>query len=331
MPPAKKTEIKPSRTGGQIYVIAGKDEFLVSERLHSLIGSLLEPEQMQMCLLQTDGDKITAAEVFDELRTLPFLAERRVVVLNDADKFVSENRETLEKYFESPAAKGVLVLVVKSWPSNTRLAKALPKTGKLLAVAEMKGKSLVSYICNYAADKYGKNLSYNAGAMLVEFAGDEPGVLCSEVDKLAAYTDKAKAITEKDIAAAVGRNRVFDVFEVIDAMTAGNLAGAIEKLRRMFSTNKDADYTVVGAFAWHFRRMFSASAMLKEGQSQEAVAKKLRIWNNREFFAALKKMPLEKIGGCLRRLAEIDYEIKTGRATAQVAIESMILELAEKN
>ncbi|MDD5135397.1 MAG: DNA polymerase III subunit delta, partial [Phycisphaerae bacterium] len=309
----------------------GKDEFLVSGQLHSLISSLLEPEQMQMSLLQVDGDKITAIEVFDELRTLPFLAERRVVVLNDADKFVSEYREILEKYFESPAAKGVLVLVVKSWPANTRLAKMLPKNGKLIAVAELKGKSLVSYVTNYASERHGKNLSYNAGCMLVEFAGEEPGVLCSEVDKLAAYTDKAKAITEKDIAAIVGRNRVFGVFEVIDAMTAGDLAGAIEKLRRMFGSDKGADYTVVGAFAWHFRRMFSASAMLKEGQSQDAVAKKLRIWNNSGFFAALRKMPLEKIGGCLRQLAEIDYEIKTGRATARVAIESMILGLAGKN
>src|SRR3972149_10517087 len=97
----KKTDIKP------IYVIAGKDEFLACGQLNSLVGSLLEPEQMQMCLLQTDGDNITAVEVFDELRTLPFLAERRVVVLTDADKFVSENREPLEKYFEKPASTGV--------------------------------------------------------------------------------------------------------------------------------------------------------------------------------------------------------------------------------
>ena len=316
----KKTDIKP------IYVIASKDEFLACGQLNSLVGSLLEPEQMQMCLLQTDGDNIAAAEVFDELRTLPFLAERRVVVLTDADKFVSENRELLEKYFEKPASTGVLVLAVSSWKSNTRLAKILPKTGKLIEVAELKSKSLVSYICDYARERHGKNLPSNSAYMLIELAGDEPGILCSEVDKLAAYTDAAKTITEKDIAAVVGKNRVVGVFEVIDAMTAGNLAGAIEKLRLMFGSNKDAEYTVIGAFAWHFRRMFSASVMLKDGQSQDTVAKKLRIWNDRNFFSTLKKMPLEKIGGCLRHLAEIDYQIKTGRATAQTAIETMVMQ-----
>ncbi|MHB0947378.1 MAG: DNA polymerase III subunit delta [Sedimentisphaerales bacterium] len=321
----KKTDgIKP------IYVVAGKDEFLACGQLNALVESLLEPEQMQMCLLQTEADKITAAEVFDELRTLPFLAKRRVVVLNDADKFISENRELLEKYFEKPASTGVLVLDVRSWKSNTRLAKSLPATGKLIEVVELKSKALVSYVCDYARDRHGKTLPANAAYMLIEFAGEEPGILCSEIDKLAAYTDSAKTITEKDIAAVVGKNRVFDVFEVIDAMTAGNLAGAIEKLRLMFSSDKDAEYTVIGAFAWHFRRMFSASAMLKNGSSQDETARKLRIWNSGVFFSALKKMPIEKIGRCLRHLAEIDYQMKTGRATAQTPIETMVIQLAGK-
>lgn len=345
---SKKTEVKP------IYVIAGKDGFLVKNKCERLLDELIEPEYRTTCLWRVEGRDTPITNVLDDLRTLPFLGDRRVAVIENADKTilkkqsgedessdskelkeevdetVSRNRVILERYFDKPSTSGILVLTVSSWPSNTRLAKKLSQNGRLIEVGQLNSKSLVSYVSNYAADKHGKNLSYNAACMLVEFAGDEPGVLCSEVDKLAAYTDKAKAITEKDIAAIVGRNRVFDVFEVIDAMTAGNVAGAIEKLRLMFGSNKDADYTVVGAFAWHFRRMFSAWAMLKDGQSQEAVVKKLRIWNNSGFFVTLKKMPIEKIGGCLRQLAEIDYEIKTGRATARVAIESMILQLAEK-
>ncbi|MBN1788312.1 MAG: DNA polymerase III subunit delta [Sedimentisphaerales bacterium] len=320
----KKQEIKP------VYVLAGKDEFLLAEQLNSLLARLLEPEQRQMCLRQSDGADVTAAEVFDELRTLPFLGDRRVVVLTDAEKFVSENRGLLEKYFESPASSGVLVLVVGSWPGNTKLAKALPKVGQLIEVAELKQASLVSYVRNYANAEHSKSLSFNAAQMLVEVVGDEPGILCREVDKLATYTT-AKAITEKDISELCGHNRIFGAFEVIDSMTAGDTAKAIEKLRIMFSFDRDAEYTVVGAFAWHFRRMFSASAMLKNGDSPATVAKKLRIfWNKDAFFSTLKKMTLEKLGDCLKQLAEIDYAIKTGRATAQTAIESMIIQLAKE-
>ena len=322
MSSVKKQEAKP------IYVIVGKDRFLVEQQITGLVGQVLKPEEVQMCLWRAEADKVSAAEVFDDLRTLPFLAKRRVVVLTDADDFVSNNRELLERYFENPAATGVLVLAVSTWPSNTRLAKSLPKVGRLIEVSEMKSRTLAAYISDYAKQQHSKNLSFNAAYLLMELAGDEPGVLCSEIDKLAAYTNAAKAITEKDIAVVVGRNRVFSAFEVIDSMTAGKTAEAIEKLRLMFQSDGDAEYTVVGAFAWHFRRMFSASAMLQKGLSPDIVSKKLRIWNGDEFFDTLKKMPLEQVGDCLKQLTEVDYQIKTGRATAQTAIEAMIVSLA---
>ena len=327
MSSVKKQEAKPIHQGGQVYVIVGKDRFLVEQQIAGLVGQLLKPEEVQMCLWRAEADKVSAAEVFDDLRTLPFLAKRRVVVLTDADDFVSNNREPLERYFENPAATGVLVLAVSTWPSNTRLAKSLPKTGRLIEVSQMKSRTLAAYISDYAKQQYGKNLSFNAAYLLMELAGDEPGSLQSEIDKLAAYTNAAKAITEKDIAELVGHNRVFSAFEVIDSMTAGKTAEAIEKLRMMFQSDGDAEYTIVGAFAWHFRRMFSASAMLQKGLSPEIVSKKLRIWNGDEFFGTLENMTLKQVGDCLKQLTEIDYGIKTGKATAQTAIEAMIVSL----
>jgi len=319
----KKTDTKP------IYVIAGKDEFLVAEQVTALVNQLLTPEQMQMCLWRADADKVSAIEVFDELRTLPFLAEKRVVVLAGADDFVSDNRELLEKYFVTPAASGVLILAVSSWPSNTRLAKSLPKAGELVEVSELKSRELISYISDYAKQQ-GKNLSYNAAQMLIEFAGDEPGILRNEIDKLAAFVNTAKNITEKDISEIIGHNRAFDAFEVIDSMMAANAGKALEQLRVMFQSDKDTEYKILGAFAWHFRRMFSAAALLQKGERPDMIAKKLRIWNQQEFFGIIKKVGLKRIGDCLRQLAEFDYEIKTGKATSQTAIESLIIQFAGK-
>jgi DNA polymerase-3 subunit delta len=322
-----KEDKKKSPVKSGIYVFAGKDEFLVAEQVAALVNELLTPDQMQMCLWRADADKVTAIEVFDELRTLPFLAEKRVVVLAGADDFVSNNRELLEKYFENPASSGVLILSVSSWPSNTRLAKMLPNSGKLIEVGEMKAKELASYIIDYASDQ-GKNLSYNAAQMLIEFAGEEPGILRNEIDKLAAYVNSAKNITEKHISEVVGRNRAYDAFEVIDSMMAANTSKALEQLRVMFDSDKDTEYTILGAFAWHFRRMFTGAALLQKGERPDMIARKLRIWNQQEFFGLIKKTGLKRIGDCLRQLAEFDYQIKTGKATAQTAIESMIVQFA---
>jgi DNA polymerase-3 subunit delta len=205
----------------------------------------------------------------------------------------------------------------------------LPKAGELIEVGEIKSRELVSYITDYASEQ-GKNLSYNAAQMLIEFAGQEPGILRNEIDKLAVYVNSAKNITEKHIMEIVGRNRAFGAFEVIDSMMEANAGKALEQLRVMFESDKDAEYTIIGAFAWHFRKMFSAAALLQKGERADMVARKLRIFNQQEFFGILKKTGLKRIGDCLRQLAEFDYQIKTGKATAQTAIESMIVQFASK-
>ncbi|NIA16959.1 MAG: hypothetical protein GWO86_01295, partial [Planctomycetes bacterium] len=104
-----KTDIKP------IYIIAGKDKFLIDGEYSKLLDKLIEQQQRAMGLWQVEADKTEIADVLDELRTLPFLAERRVVVIKGADDFISNNRELLERYFDNPCPSGVLVMTVSSW------------------------------------------------------------------------------------------------------------------------------------------------------------------------------------------------------------------------
>jgi DNA polymerase III delta subunit len=116
---------------------------------------------------------------------------------------------------------------------------------------------------------------------------------------------------------------------VIDAVIAGNVSRAIDRLRSMFAEDKSAEYSVVGAFAFHFRRMFSAKVMLEKGIRPAEIANRLRIWSNKEgFFLRLRQMSLRRLGENLQQLAETDYAIKTGQTKPQVAIEQLILKLA---
>jgi DNA polymerase-3 subunit delta len=312
-----------------IYVIAGKDESLVGAECGRLMDGLLEPSQRTTGLFDTKAGSVTAAEVLDDLRTAPFLTDKRVVLVRDADDFISENRPLLEKYFDNPCPTGRLILVVKSWSKSTKLAKKLPKVGKLISVAQPSRKELPQRLIAYAGDAHGKKLSYNSARLLIELAGDELARLYGEIDKLALYADADESIEPEHIEALTGRNRLFNAFAVIDAIIANNPAVAVERLRGMFSQDKSAEYTVVGAFAFHFRRMFNAKALLEKGNHPRQIAKTLRIWGDTNgFFAQLRQRSLNQIGLYIQQLAETDYAIKTGRTDAKVAMEQLVLQLS---
>jgi len=312
-----------------IYVIAGKEDSLVNAHCRKLLDELLEPSQRATGLFDAEAASVSISEVLDELRTVPFLTDKRVVLVKGADKFISENRPLLEKYFDKPCPTGRLILTVSNWQSRTNLAKKLSNVGKLIKVTQPKRSELPQRLIKYTNDAHDKKLSRDAAELLIELTGDELTRLYSEIDKLALFADAEKVITPKHIESLIGHNRLFNAFAVIDAVIACNPGRAVERLRGMFAQDKSTEYSVVGAFAYHFRRMFNAKVLLNKGVRSGEVASRFRIWSHKDkFFAQLRQMDLKQIGEYLQQLAETDYAIKTGQTKAPVAMEQLVLKLA---
>ncbi len=314
-----KTSVHP------IYVIAGKEQALAKKYYQELLDRLIAPAQRATGLWVADS-KAAIDEVLDELRTLPFLTDRRVVVVQEADEFITKHRPLLETYFDAPCASGVLVLIAKSFPSSTKLAKKLKKVGELVAITPPKPWQLPAHITQHVKQTFNIALTRDAAQLLVDLTGNDVTRLYSEVEKLVVFVDDKRDIAVQDVEALVGHNRIFGVFEVIDAMVAGQTGAALSRLRNMFAEDKNAQYTVVGAFAFHFRKMFNAKALLSQGRSIPEVTKALRIWGKTDqFYAQVRRVSLEQISQIIQQLASIDHQMKTGQTRGPAAIEQLVL------
>lgn len=314
-----------------VYLLGGPDAFLVARQAEQLIDRLLSEDQKPMALWQPPPDELPdIAEIFDELRTLPFLADRRVVVIRDAESFISDHRDRLEKYLDNPSPTGVLILVVGKVDSRTRLTKAVAKLGGVMQMGEMKPQELPRFASDYCRANYDKILDHSAARMLVQLAGDEAGRICSELEKLTIFAGDKKSISPEDVEALIGHNRVFGAFDVIDAIILQKTDEALRRLRNMFESDKSTEYTVLGAFAYHFRKLFTARAFLDKGLPRQAIAKKAGIWGpyQDQFFAQVRMVSLPQAGRILVKLGRMDFLIKTGRTTAPSAMERMILGIA---
>lgn len=318
-----------------IYVVFGKERRRAADTVAELAQELLEGADPQLALSSYDGPAAELADVLDELRTVPFLAERRVVIVKEADDFISKYREQLEAYLQNPCSTGVLVLMAESFPGNTRIAKLAAKIGQVTACEPVKPRELPGYVAEYARSRYGLKLGGEAANLLIELGGDDAGLLAGELDKLAVYVSDPqrprKEITAQDIQALVGQNRQFNVFNVIDAMTVGDAGSALTRLVQMLAQDRDAQYSAVGAFAWHVRRLYQARVLLEKRMPEQQICTAAKVWNNKDqFLRQVKQLNLARIGAMLQRLSSIDLDSKTGLGSVQSGLEKWIVEFGRK-
>lgn len=310
------------------YVIFGEDPFLVSNECEDRINAILGSEDRSMALYEPRASEAQVSDVFDELRTLPFLASKRVVLIKDAEPFVRANSDALISYLEDMSPSGVLILTVSSWDKRTRLHKKFKDTGGLIEVSKMYSNQLPGYIASYAQQTHAIRMDGQTSRFFVELVGDDSGRLCREMDKLSVYIAPRKSVSPQDIESLIGQNRMFDAFGVIDSVSTGNVGSAISRLRNMFAADKSAEYSVVGAFGYHFRRLFRAKAMISKGVSPQQAAAKIGLrYKQNEFLQHVKHLSLAQIAWILAELGRIDFGMKNGQISAPIATEKLIIKL----
>ena len=222
-----------------VYAVFGDDPFLRREALEAIGRIVLQADdEDELAIRRFPGDQATLADVLDEVRTLPFLARRRVVIVEGADPFVTAHRKELEAYVERPSSSGVLVLSVKTWPSSTRLAKLVDKAGLAIECKGPPERELASWLAHIARSRCRAQLDDDAARLLIELVGPEAGLLVSEIEKLAVYVGNRAKIHGDDVARMVGAGRIETIWKTLDAATTGRGDLALDHLDGLLASGE---------------------------------------------------------------------------------------------
>jgi DNA polymerase III subunit delta len=259
---------KPPADAGPLYVLFGDEAFLKRQALLTIRRIAIGADADEQSVSVHAGDKATFAEVFDDLDTLPFFFPRRLVVVENADPFVTNYRSDLETKVGRLPASGTLVLDVKTWQSTTRLAKLVNSSATLDCKALHPNKMAV-WCSNWAKTQYAKQLPFPAAALLVELIGPEMGLLDQELIKLSVYVGDHAKIDLADVDRLVGNNRAEDTWKIFDSMVAGDFKGGLAKLQRLFDQGEEP-MRLLGAFTFQLRKLIMAYRLTGQGLATHA-------------------------------------------------------------
>lgn len=315
-----------------LYAVYGDDPYLRRESLGAITRAVLGAGADDLAVTTFPGDGASLADVMDELHTLPFLSRRRVVVVDPADTFVTAHRRDLEAYAERPSATASLVLVVKTWPATTRLAKLVAQHGLPVECKAPKEAELPDWLAELARQREDATLDREAARLLVELIGPEVGLLVSELAKLAVYVGERKKIRREDVAAIVGAGRVETIWRTLEAATTGRAREALDDLDRLLSSGEHP-VGLLAAISASLRKVHHAGALRRARRELRDACREAGIppypgaidLTGRQH-AHLGPRRVEALPA---RLLKADMDLKGDSALApRVVLESLLLELA---
>lgn len=316
-------------TGVPVLVLYGTERYLKLEVLKQIPGCG-DDEDEDVAFSRTAGKDAELRSVCDELLTISMFGDQRVVMIEDATDFVSQNRAGLEKYVAQPSRSSLLILDVKSWPKNTRLYKAVEKSGLNIECGELKGAALAKWLIKAAREEHNKSLEQNAAALMIQLAGDSLGLLQQELDKLVSLVGDAATINQEDVTRVVGGWRVETTWAMLDAVRDGQVGTALDYLDKLLLAG-DAPQKILGGVTFTFRKLAEATELARQTRDLPGALRSAGV-----FPAAvgpseryLRRIGFEKASRMLQYLVQADSDMKGGcRVDPKLQLEALFVRLA---
>lgn len=317
---------------GPAVVVYGKERFLKLEAIQQVAALVLGPDGSDLSLTRLTGPETDLKTVVDALLTVSMWSPKQVVLVEDADDFVSNFRAGLEEYLERPAKKSVLLLEVKTWPSNTRLAKKVVAIGLPIDCGELKGAPLLNWIIKTCRARHGKKIERGAAQLIIDLAGAELGLIDQELAKLAAYVGTAPAIDSTAVEKLVGGWKLETTWKMLDAVRDGQVGVALEFLDKLLVAGEHP-VKLLGGISWMYRPVANATELSRQGQPLgEALAEAgVKPFNVQPLIPYLKRIGRPRAERILQYLLSADLNLKSSSGYSdRLIIERLLLQLAGK-
>jgi DNA polymerase III subunit delta len=309
-----------------VIIFVGEDKYLKEKALKELSSSLLGDPPAGLDHKVFHGADAEIKEVLDYVNTVPFLADKRLAVIKDAENMPAELTAAILEYIKKPSKSTCLVLEV----AGNAALKEYDEVIRQVSVRRF-GKpadgDLLSWIRDFITAR-GKEIEANAAVILKELQGQDLLSLTQEMEKLVAYAGQRKKITVADVEEMVGRSLALSAFDITRAIDEKKVNDALRICSDLIKSGRK-EHEIIGLLCWHLRRALKAKVMQARGNTDYQVALALRIGQRYqgEFFRQISGLKMSQVRSRIGMLLEADLDIKRSKIDPGLALEFAVIRL----
>jgi len=304
-----------------IVTITGDNHYARSRALHELVEAFVAAES-DLALERLDGEDAEFVRIQEALTSVPFLANKKMVVLSSPTKnkeFVERAADLLQQLPDTTDA----VLYEPKFDKRSSLYKFLKKESDFREFGELDLPALTRWLVEEAG-RHGATLSQPEARYLVERVGQNQQLLANEVEKLSLH---GGAITRQRITELTEATPQSTIFQLLDAALAGQTKRALQIYDEQRAMKVEPQQ-IIGMFAWQLHIMALMKTAGQRSVDQAAREAKISPYVAGKTASLVRGMTLGQLVQILDELLDIDRRSKREALDLDDALKLFILNLA---
>ena len=295
-----------------IYLFTGTSEIFIKNRMNRIIQSF---NKYEYTIIKYDMETTSLSTVLSDAITVPFLEELKIIILKNP-KFLTKSATSTKdeikamlKYLKSPCDSTLLIIDA----TNT----VINQSNEIYKIRSF--------------DANGIDIKDDALTLLLEYIGDDQARLSQEIDKLSSYVGKGGTIRKEDIKLLVPKNINNEIYLLIKAIINHDLALTNQIYDNLITHTKDS-LTIFSLISNKFKELLSTYRLLKYGYSQSDIAKFYNVSTGKAYYIVqeARAFKLSDLEFYIDKLAELDYQIKSGKLDKTIGLELLLLKLPKE-
>lgn len=306
-----------------VYLLCGEEAYLKKQYKDKLKRAMADPDD-SMNFSAYEGKGINPKEVIDLAETLPFFADRRVILIENSG-FFKNSCEELAEYMPQVPETTHFIFVEDEIDKRSKLYKAVKNAGKIVEFTSQTEELLTRWVLT-RIKKEGKNITGSVMQLFLNKVGSDMGNIDRELEKLLCYCMEKEVIEAADVEAVTTEQTTNKVFDMVNAIAEHNQRKALDLYYDLL-TLKEPPMRIMYLISRQFQILLNIKDMSGKGFDNAAMAKNAGIppFAVRRNLSQAKGFTMQQLKQAIRDGVDYEEAVKTGRMNDQMAVELFLM------
>ena len=310
-----------------IYLLYGEEAYLRKQYRDRLKEAIIGNDTMNYHYYE--GKDITLSEIIDLAETMPFFAERRLIVMENSGLFKSGG-EALAEYLGNPSETAYFIFVETEVDKRSTLYKTVAAKGYAAEFAVQDENTLKRWVLGMVK-KEGKQISERTLLLFLEKAGNDMENIKAEAEKLFCYCMDRDVITEADVEAICTKQISGHIFDMVNAIADRKQRKALELYYELL-TLKEPPMRIIFLIARQFNLLLQVKELSGKGYQGKTIGPKVGLpgFVAGKYVSQAARFQTAQLRRALESCVEAEEAVKTGRMNDTMSVELLIMQCSRE-